>query len=299
MSARVFELNTTQKYVEVNVCPENSRGVCLTLDLEQDYGDLLDKPSYDGLSYIPTLVSCLKRRHVPLTIFVQGSLLENFPDAIERLCKLDVEFELHSYSHLKYKNTNTQYEVELGKKAYIKFFGKNPKGYRFPSGIFNHEDYAILAKNGFQYDSSIFPSIRPGAFNNLNMPIKPYYLVEHKIVELPFTVFSRFVRIPIALSYIKLLGWPYLDLLKLSPLPNVIIFNFHMHDLFTLPMASDLKNEKSSLINKNIYKRIYQQKRNDGFVLLERVMSMFQARKYEFIKLDAICDSVIKEINKQ
>jgi len=289
----------TRKYVETDVCLENSKGICLTLDLEQDYGDLLDKPVYNGLTYIPDLVSRLKDSHVPLTIFVQGSLLENFPNAIERLCKLDVEFELHSYSHLKYKNTNTQYEVVSGKKAYIKYFGKNPKGYRFPSGIFNHNDYAILAMNGFQFDSSVFPSVRPGAFNNLNMPIKPYYLVEHKIVELPFTVFSRFVRIPIALSYIKLLGWPYLELLKLSPLPNVIIFNFHMHDLFTLPTASNLNIKESSLLNRNIYKRIYQQKRNDGFVLLERVIAMFQARKYDFMKLEAIYDLVIREINKQ
>ena len=295
---KVLKSNHNQKYKEVDISPlPNNKRLCLTLDLEQDYGDLFDKPSYDGLSYVSDLISFVKEKDIPLTVFVQGSLLEKFPNAIEQLTKLDVEFELHSYSHLRYKNTNTKYEVETGKKAFNRFFGKNPRGYRFPSGIFNNEDYSILSANGFQFDSSVFPSIRPGAFNNISMPTGPYYLEEDKIVELPFTVISRYLRIPVALSYIKLLGWPYLELIKSSTLPGLIIFNFHMHDLFALPRASTFNNEKFSLLNRVIFKRTYQQKRNEGFLLLERMTSIFQERNYNFVKLNAISDLVIKEIN--
>ena len=295
----MFKLNQSQKYKEVDISRlQNNKRLCLTLDLEQDYGDLFDKPSYDGISYIPDLISFVKKKDIPLTVFVQGSLLEKFPDAIGQLTKLDVEFELHSYSHLRHHNTNTKYEVETGKKAFNKFFGKDPRGYRFPSGIFNNEDYSVLSTNGFQFDSSVFPSIRPGAFNNINMPVVPYYLEEDKIVEIPFTVLSRYLRIPVALSYIKLLGRPYLQLIKSSTLPGLIIFNFHMHDLFTLPRAATFNNEKFSLLNRVIFKRTYQQKKNEGFLLLERMISIFQERNYDFVKLNVICDLAIKEINE-
>lgn len=295
----VAKLNRDPKYKEVDISPKlDSSSVCLTLDLEQDYGDLLDKPTYDGISYIPEVISFAKERNIPLTVFVQGSLLAKFPSAIEQLTKLDVEFELHSYSHLRYNNTNTKYQVEYGKKAFSSFFGKDPEGYRFPSGVLNKEDYSILAANGFRFDSSVFPSVRPGTFNNVNMPIKPYYLEDDKIVELPFTVLSRYVRIPISLSYIKLLGWPYLELIKSSTLPGLIIFNFHMHDLFTLPGASSFKRRKFSLLDRFIFKRTYQQKNNNGFILLERMMSIFQERRYNFVKMKSIYDLVIKEINE-
>jgi len=290
-------MNMKQKYNEINISSlTNTKTVCLTLDLEQDYGDLLEKPSYDGLGYVPDLTSFIKERNIPLTIFVQGFLIEKFPDTIEQLSNLNVEFELHSYSHFRYEKTNTKYEVESGKKAYNKYFGKYPKCYRFPSGIFNNSDYAILAANGFQFDSSVFPSMRPGTFNNLNMPVKPYYLKEYNMIELPFTVFSRFVRIPVALSYVKLLDWPYLELLKSPLLPKFIIFNFHMHDLFTLPAASNINNGESSLLDRLIFKRIYQQKKNNGFILLGKMISMFQERKYTFAKLETIYDLIIKSI---
>ena len=55
---------------------------CLTLDVEQDYGDLLDEPNYEGLKYIPKLVRFLKERNIPLTCFVKGSLFETHPNEV-------------------------------------------------------------------------------------------------------------------------------------------------------------------------------------------------------------------------
>jgi peptidoglycan/xylan/chitin deacetylase (PgdA/CDA1 family) len=292
-------LNSNTKYdrIDLNYLT-NVKGFCLTLDLEQDYGDLFDKPHYDGLAHIPELISFMQEINIPFTVFVQGCLFEMFPHVIEQLSKLDVEFELHSYSHARYKNTNARYEIESGKKAYVKYFGKDPIGYRFPSGIFSNEDYSILAENGFQFDSSVFPSVRPSAFNNLNMPIYPYYIKEYEIVELPFSVFSKYIRIPVALSYIKLLGWSYLELIKLSFLPEIIIFNFHIHDLFDLPLVSRFDKENFSVLNRIVFKRIYKQQRNDGFILLKSIISNFRERNYSFYKLNTIYDLVGKEINK-
>jgi peptidoglycan/xylan/chitin deacetylase (PgdA/CDA1 family) len=290
-------VNTKQKINDIIIgsLPEN-KTVCLTLDLEQDYGDLLKIPEYQGLKYIPDLASFIRQSNISLTVFVQGSIFEMFPDVIGQLSELDVEFELHSYSHRRYQNTNTKYEVESGKSAYYKYFGRNPKGYRFPSGIFNASDYKTLVDNGFQFDSSVFPSVRPGAFNNLNKPITPYYLNDPGIIEFPFTVFSRFLRIPIALSYIRLLGWPYLELIKSPILPKFIILNFHMHDLFTLPTASKINAQESSLLSKYIYKRIYLQEKSNGYSLLKIIVAMLKKRKFTFAKLETIYPLIINNI---
>lgn len=264
---------------------KNERVACLTLDLEQDYGDLLDEPSYEGLEHIPELVNFLKERDIPLTCFVQGSILKTHPTQIKQLSALDIEFELHSYSHPRPKEMDTKLEIERGKEAYRIFFGKDPVGYRSPLGVISDRDYEVLASNGFGFDSSIFPSLRPGAFNNLRKPTKPCFVNNLKIVEFPFTVFSSVIRIPIALSYIKLLGEPYLYLLRTFPLPNLIIFGFHLHDLFELSSSRKIPFQKSSFVYKSIFKRIYSRGKLNGLRLLDEFISLCLRKGYAFSKV--------------
>jgi len=284
-------MNINQKYQEVDVNTlTNNKIICLTLDLEQDFGDLLDQPTFNGLEHVSKLVGYLKERNIPITVFIQGSILDSYPKVIDNFSNLDVEFELHSYSHIKYGKTDPKYEIEAGITAYLKYFGRKPRGYRFPSGIFREEDYKIMGTYGFQFDSSVFPSIRPGEFNNLNRPVKPYYLKEYNMMELPFTVFSKFIRIPVSLSYIKLLGRPYLELIKSPLLPEFIIFNIHMHDLFEISSSSLVIEQSNSALNKMIYKKIYRQNNNAGFNLLKELIDLFEKRNYSFMKLGQIYD---------
>jgi len=265
--------------------------VCLTLDVEQDYGDLLEEPSFEGLNYIPEVVKFFKERKMPLTCFVQGSLFETHPDKIEQLAELDVEFELHSYSHPNPKKMNTELEVKKGKKAYQRFFGSNPLGYRAPLGFILEEDFRILASEGFKFDSSIFPSIRPGVFNNLRAPVQPYLLDDFNLVEFPITVLSNHIKIPIALSYIKLLGKLYFRILFSLPQPNLIIFNFHIHDLFELKTSTRLMLEKHPLIYRCIFNRIYKGSEN-GFVILDKLIKAWYEKGYEFWKLSELYKAI-------
>ena len=138
----------------------NKRIACLTLDIECDYGSLLDEPRYEGLNHINVLVNFFEEKKMPLTCFVQGSILEAYPAIIEQLATLDVEFELHSYSHPKPSKMNAKFEISKGKEAYESFFGRTPMGYRAPSGVIGKETYDTLAACGFKFDSSIFPSIK-------------------------------------------------------------------------------------------------------------------------------------------
>jgi len=270
-------------------CPEleNERVVCLTLDVEQDYGDLLEKPAYEGLEYIQEFVDFFKGTGIPLTCFVQGSLFETHPDKIEALLHLDAEIELHSYSHPSPEKRDVRFEVERGKKAYHDFLGRPPAGYRSPLGVIGRQDYEILTENGFQFDSSVFPSLRPGVFNNLILPTRPYILNGCNLVEFPLTVLSSFIRIPLALSYIRLVGRPYLHVLRLFPLPNLIIFNLHLHDLFQLSSSSKLPLEEVSSYYRWIFHKIYMNN-DDGLIWLGEIIEILQEKGYMFSKLTDI-----------
>jgi len=276
-------------------CPElkNRNVACLTLDLEQDYGDLLEEPSYEGLEHIPELVSFFKEKDIPLTCFVQGSLFETHSAQIKQLSALDVEFELHSYSHPKPGKADPKVEVEKGREAYKRFLGREPIGYRSPLGVIGKQDYEVLATSGFKFDSSIFPSLRPGTFNNLRKPTKPFRVNSPGIIEFPFAVFSPLIRIPIALSYIKLLGKPYLYLLKTFNLPSLIVFDFHLHDLFQLGSSGKIPVEKSPLIYRTIFRRIYKNSKS-GLAILDKLITMLRGKGYSFQKLTNIYEAVSK-----
>jgi peptidoglycan/xylan/chitin deacetylase (PgdA/CDA1 family) len=272
---------------------DQKKMVCLTLDLEQDYGDLLEKPTYEGLEHIPELVTFFKEENIPLTCFVQGSIFETHPESINLLKALDIELELHAYSHSS-KNIDTDLDVLKGKEAFYKFVGTNPIGYRSPLGIINDVDYYTLANNGFKYDSSIFPSFRLGVFNNISKPTNPYIVNGTNIMEFPIGVFSKAIRIPLSLSYLKLFGRPYTGLLKYYPLPNLIIFGFHMHDLFDLRSASLLPLDKYSLVYKAVFKRIYQ-KKSDSLSSLKEFIYILQRKHYSFSNLRNIYEFLSKQ----
>ncbi|MFC2002741.1 polysaccharide deacetylase family protein [Chloroflexota bacterium] len=280
-------MSSNKEYTIINSPELESRKiVCLTLDVEQDYGELLDEPSYEGLEHIPELVSFFKERNIPLTCFVQGSLFETHPAQIEELMTLDAEFELHSYSHPRPGKTDFEFEVKKGTEAYRRFFAKDPLGYRAPLGYFNGKtDYEVLVSNGFKFDSSMWPFLRPGVFNNLRKPTKPYFVNDSRIIEFPAPVFSSVIRIPIALSYIKLLSKPYLYLLRTSLFPRLIIFNFHLHDLFELSSSKKIPFEKCSIMYSKIFRRIYYEGQLNGLKLLDEFMSLCHKRQYEFLKL--------------
>jgi len=289
-------MTSNKEYTIINSPELESRKIaCFTLDVEQDYGDLLDEPSYEGLEHVPELVDLLRERDVPLTCFVQGSLFETHPVRIKELMTIDTEFEVHSYSHLQPEKTEFESEVTKSKKAYQEFFTKAPLGYRAPRGYFNSKtDYKILVSHGFKFDSSIFPSLRPGVFNNLRKPTKPYFVNDSEILEFPITVLSSTIRIPISLSYIKLLGKPYFYSLKTFTLPNLIIFLLHLHDVFELSSSYKLPLERYSFMYRRIFERIYHAGKANGLYVLDDFIKILQKRNYVFLKLIDIHNLIAK-----
>ncbi|MDG5761559.1 polysaccharide deacetylase family protein [Natronococcus sp. A-GB1] len=250
------------------------RTACLTLDLENDW--YFDDPEYDHLTfeYIDDYIAQMNRLDVPVTFFVVGKTIERYPEVIDKLdTKLDSEFHLHSYQHDTSKSYDFRTEIRKGKEAFESHFGYEPDGYRAPQGNIDPAEFAILEAEGFDFDSSIFPSFRPGIYSNLDKPLAPYCpegtddLVEVPIAATPGT------RIPVCQSYLKLLGRPYLSYLKYAPLPDPLVFNTHLQDFYETDSHDRLDQPKQSIMKRNL----------DGSLeLFGEAVRRIRCRGYEF-----------------
>lgn len=257
----------------------DEKQVALTLDLENDW--YFDESGYDHLTfaYIDDFIDLIERLSVPLSVFVVGKTLERYPEVIDRLdSNLDVEFHLHSYRH---EPTSNPFRAELrrGKDAYSNHFGRDPVGYREPYGNVEPEQFPVLAEEGFAFDSSIFPSYRPGVYSNLDSPLEPYFLEEApELLEIPLGVF-RGLRIPLSQNYLKLFGSPLVRLLSSAPLSNTLVYNVHLQDLYRTASHGKLSGMKRRLMLRNL---------DDSVEILAEGLGRLRARGYEPTTMTAI-----------
>ena len=226
---------------------------CLTLDLENDW--YFDDPELDHLvlAHLDAFIELVDEMDVPLSVFAVGRTLERFPEAIDELrSALDCEFHLHSYQHDMSKSYEFDPEVRRGIRAFTEHFGRDPVGYRAPQGNIEPHEIGILEDLGFEFDSSIFPSYRPGTYSNLDAPIEPYVPDgTTSLVEIPVGVFPG-LRVPTSLSYFKLLGRPLSAYLSVSPLPDVLVYNVHLHDLYRTASHDALDEPKRWIMKRNL-----------------------------------------------
>jgi len=257
--------------------------VYVTLDLECDYGTALDTNTYEALDAVPRLVSVLEQYDVPLTCFVQTEVLDERPTVVDTLrdAAVPISFHAHSHSHRPRAQTDMPTEVRRATNRFESFFGCQPAGYRVPNGHIESPDYRSLADHGYAFDASVFPTRRPGLFDNSDRPRCPTYLPGVDLFELPFTVLSPYVPIPTALSYHRVLGRPF-GFVQRHFRPRPTVFNVHMHDLVTPDRFADLPRR---------YRFVYG--RNDrGFSLFEQTLAEWRRRDLEFGRLDDVVDAL-------
>lgn len=245
---------------------------CLTLDLENDW--YFDEPGYDHLTleYLDDFIKLFKNIDVPLSIFVVGETIQSYPDEIQRLNEqLECEFHLHSHQHDTSKSYDFRTEIQRGKIVFEEHFGKLPQGYRAPQGNIDLTELKILEEEGFMFDSSIFPSYRPGVYNNLDKPLEPYSPeITDNLLEIPLGVFKG-IRIPVSHSYFKLFGGTLSRYLSYSPLPNNLIYNVHLQDLYQTESHEKLPFLKKHIMLRNI---------NNSEYIIENNISRILERGY-------------------
>jgi len=260
--------------------------ICYTVDVEADHDGIAEERRYDSLKNIGSFKEIVKKYDLKVTGFVTGHVLDKYPEIIKELKTIKAKFECHSYSHKLSKDEDQRPEIERARKHYKKILGKYPRGYRAPFGVINEKEIQFLKEKNFKFDSSLFTSIRPGLFNNTNVPNKPHY-IEEGLLELPMTSVP-YVRIPIALSYIQLFGWNfYKTLFALCGTPDNIVFDFHFHDLY----KSDIYNTLP-IHWKVIYLR--NRLRNDPVKIFEKVVAYFKKKGYASKYIEDIYEQYTK-----
>ena len=267
----------------------------LTLDIESDFHDPDGRIRlFDDASLFDRYTALVKKYDVKLTAFLVTSLLDRYGADYKRLAeKIPVEFAIHSHAH-DMSNPCSRADIEESVHAYHNFFGHNPAGYRAPVGQITREGMNTLLDLGFRYDSSIYPSVRPGrpGYNNLHLPVAPFRVTREadSIIEIPFGTLSG-VRLVFSLSYVKLFGWkPYEILLKIFPLPEQIAILSHPYDHYfhLLPETTD-----------GWEKPLMQRNAESAFDLLEKMIIFLHSRGYEFEFLSGLCDDLEKDSLKE
>lgn len=253
--------------------PVSSRAY-LTLDFECDYGTALAANYYNAVRQSSQLAELLEAHDVPMSCFLQTEILDTCPESVDPFLTADVsiDFHAHSHTHPARGTADVEHEVAESVGRVRREFGTDPIGFRFPDGAAKPRDYKVLTEHNVTFSSSMFPSWRPGRFNHLTSSPTPHEVPDSGVVELPFTVYSDYLRVPVSLSYLKLFGTAYERLVMANP-PDVIVFDLHMHDLVVPPTYSELSIP---------YQAVYARRKYEGMEILDRFIQQLRERGYTF-----------------
>lgn len=152
-----------------------------------------------------------------VTCFVLGKFAERFPACVQRMAADGHEVASHGYGHIEvFRQAPAEFreDVRRSKRLLEELTGRSVAGYRAPDfSITRRSLWAleILATEGFQYDSSIYP-IRHGRYGIPGWPVQPVRVrlpSSDHIVQLPLaTVEALGRRWPVAGGgYHRLLPW--------------------------------------------------------------------------------------------
>ncbi len=147
-----------------------------SIDVE-DWFHILDVDSAPELAEWPkqesrveaathVLLDLFDRKSVKCTLFVLGWVAERFPSLIQECAARGHEIASHGYAHeLVFQIGQERFDADIqkGKKLIEDVVGQRVNGYRAPGFSLTAETpwfYESLAKAGYTYDSSLFPSAR-------------------------------------------------------------------------------------------------------------------------------------------
>ncbi|MDZ8095907.1 MAG: polysaccharide deacetylase family protein [Nostoc sp. DedQUE05] len=217
----------------------------LSLDLDNIWSYLKNQgapgwqtyPSYLDIA-VPRFLDILKQWDLTITVFIVGqdAALEKNTKAIQAIASAGHEIGNHSFYHDPwlhlYSENEIEEEVALAEEHIKRVTHQHPIGFRGPGYSFSPAVLKVLARRGYEYDASTFPTfLGPiarayylitcklskeerkkrealfGGFKEGLQPLKPYQwkLDKDKLTEIPVTTMPIF-KVPIHFSYIMFLS---------------------------------------------------------------------------------------------
>ncbi len=229
-----LELNSSQPLASIS----------LDLDNQWSYMKTWGQPGWESFPsyfdiFIPHILDILDRWNLKITFFVVGKdvALEKNHHILKLLIESGHEIGNHSFHHdvwlRQYTKEDLKKDIMDTDLQIQKVFDHKPIGFRGPGFMWSQDLLEILADNGYQYDSSTFPSYigplankyfsrstnlsddvmekREGLYGSLRdglRPIKPYYWQlnsKRQLLEIPVTTMPG-IRSPFHLSYLLYLS---------------------------------------------------------------------------------------------
>jgi hypothetical protein len=257
----------------------------MTLDFELDYGGRSNTlETLNASKGHQKLKQILEKHQVPMTAFVQTGILQENSNALEVLKFLADEFHSHSHTHAS-EGFDSLYEFETSLNVLKNTFDQEQFGYRAPFGKLYPGDHELLKELGFAFDASLFPSFRPGKFNNLNAPIQPH-LLPCGLLEIPFGVLPH-LRLILGVSYMKLLGpGIYRVFEKMFGLPRILVFYAHLHDFFPTSAIDSFSPALKMAFSRN---------REKGIEIADQFLSHLNQQGYQFLSMNELQKKLLEE----
>ena len=125
---------------------------------------ILSQGAYGWKTGLGRVLDLLARYEVASTFFVPGLVIEQRPEAIERILAGGHEVAHHGWSHKWIVNMTDEEEREEMHRAFEiieKRTGKPPRGYRSPAAEFSPQTLSLLGEYGFGYSSNYFDDDSP------------------------------------------------------------------------------------------------------------------------------------------
>lgn len=180
----------------------------LTFDVEDWYCNCVwtdmdwDKYEYRLQPWMDTILEELEKRQVTATFFCLGWVADHHPELIRKIHSMGHHIGCHSYQHGLLKGLSRDSFVEETKRAkhlLEDVIGVEVDAYRAPAWSVGRENVWVLeelARMGFKYDSSIFPSTHSfGGFPDFGKDEPVLCRVgDHSIREFPVSVRSLFSK---------------------------------------------------------------------------------------------------------
>jgi hypothetical protein len=217
----------------------------LSLDLDNEWAYIKTHgdpawesfPSYLDL-VVPRFLDVLDRLQQRITVMIVGqdAALPKNRTALRLIPAAGHEIGNHSFHHEPWMQSYTAEQVEdeivSATEAIAEATGVRPVGFRGPGFCISRAILGTLAKHGYHYDCSTFPTFigplarayyfmtarltraelsrRKALFGNLRdglRPLKPYAwdLGDESLVEVPVTTFP-IIKLPIHFSYVLFIG---------------------------------------------------------------------------------------------
>src|ERR687891_2137998 len=196
----------------------------LSIDVEEYYHATVFQEAVNGVTAglesrvvasTERVLELLATRRVKATFFVLGEVASGHPGIVRRIAQNGHEVACHGYDHtLVSRRSPDEFRAEIRRaKAVLEdVVGQPVLGYRAPSfsiGPGERWAYAILAEEGFLYDSSVYPIVHD-RYGDRVAPRFPYEIWRSgrdTLIEFPIGTVRLFgVNLPVGGgSYFRLL----------------------------------------------------------------------------------------------